>query len=128
MNRLTSIVILAGAALLVVVSAYAAPAVPIMKDMSLASARAGLVKQGWKARKIQRFVPSAAMDAFRNAGYAETEQCGGNEYFCVLDYVNARGSCLRVIVDYSYLSPLKAWVSSWTFECPNPEALVKPSG
>lgn len=126
MKRYASLVTLAGAVLLAAVSVQAAPSVPLVKDMTLASARANLLKQGWKARKFQRVIPSAAMDTFRSAGYTETEQCGQNEYFCVLDYVNEHGTCLRVIMDYSTLAPLKGWVSSWTFECPDPE-LLKPA-
>ena len=126
MKRFAPFFILAGAGLLAAASAYASPAVPIVKDQALPHARANLLKDGWKARKFQRVVSSDAMDTFRAAGYTETEQCAKDEYFCVLDYVNAHGACLRVIVDYSTLAPLKGWVSSWTFECPNPE-LLKPA-
>ena len=119
--------LLTGIAYFAATSVYASPAVPIVKDQALPQARANLLKDGWKARKFQRAESSAAMDTFRAAGYTETEQCGKEEYFCVLDYVNAHGACLRVIVDYSTLAPLKGWVSNWTFECPNPE-LLKPVG
>ena len=107
-------------------AASAQAAVPISKTMKLEKARVALRAAGWKPRDFSRFAPSDAMDIFRGLGYTETEQCSNQEYSCVLDYVNASGSCLRIVVEYSNLKPLHAWVGNWTSECPNPEQLKAP--
>ena len=107
-------------------AANAQAAVPISKTMKLEKARVELRAAGWKPRDFARYAPSDAMSTFHDHGYNETEQCSNQEYSCVLDYVNANGSCLRVVIEYSTLKPLHAWVSSWTSECPNPEQLKAP--
>jgi|GEM_PF-3950162 len=126
MKQSASLITLAALALLVSASAYAAR-VTLARGEQLTKARPELLQQGWKPRKIERYAPSKTMDAFRNAGYLETEQCANDDYLCVLDYVNAQGACLRVVVNYNTLEPLRPWVTSWTFECPNPEILKAPA-
>lgn len=121
MTRSASLIILVGFAV-----ATAQAAAPISKTTKLEKARVELRAAGWKPRSFARFAPSDAMSTFHDHGYTETEQCSNEEYSCVLDYVSDKGACLRVVVDYSTLKPLHAWVSSWTNECPNPELLKAP--
>ncbi|MGE5625751.1 MAG: hypothetical protein ACM3ZT_09415 [Bacillota bacterium] len=113
-------------ALAVTATAQAAKSVPLAKNLALDKAKAALRAQGWKPRAFARFIPGDAMDIFHANGYTETEQCSNEEYSCVLDYADAHGACLRVMVSYSTLKPLHAWVDHWTSECPNPEMLKAP--
>ena len=118
--------LLIACALFIATAAHAAPPVPLAKSQDLVAARAKLIQAGWKPDKIIFSTADEAFNTFRKAGYDETEQCGSTEPFCVLDYNDGHGACLRVIFDYATLKPLKAWVTSWTHECVDPAMLVKP--
>jgi hypothetical protein len=118
--------VIACAAALAGASASAAPRVPLAKNQSIVTARAKLKQAGWKPDKVKYQGLDAPFVAFRQAGYTETEQCAADDSFCVLDYSDGHGNCLRVMFDYNMLKPLKAWVTSWTHECPNPAMLIKP--
>ena len=117
---------IACAAALAATAALAAPPVPLAKSQSLATARTKLMQAGWKPDKLTDGATGQAFVTFRNAGYTETELCGSTEPFCVLDYNDGHGACLRVIFDYATLQPLKAWVTSWTHECVDKTLLAKP--
>lgn len=127
MTRSAASLLIACAAALAAASALAAPPVPLATSQPLATARAKLIQAGWKPDKLIDGATDEAFTTFWHAGYEETEQCGSTEPFCVLDYNDGRGACLRVIFDYATLKPLKAWVTSWTHECVNPAMLVKPT-
>lgn len=109
---------------LVATSALAAGhSLPIEKGEVFKKARAELLQAGWRPRKITVIGTDPANTAFHAAGYGETESCSSSDNFCVLDYVDAKGACLRLVVNYNRLTPLQAWTGEWTFDCPNPEYL-----
>lgn len=107
-------------------TALAGHSLPIEKGEVFNKARAELIKAGWKPRNIVVKGTDDASTAFRAAGYGETESCSNSENLCVVDYVDAKGTCLRLMVNYNRLKPLQAWTGEWTFECPNPEYLKSP--
>lgn len=125
MTRLAASLVIACAAALAA-AAHAAPPVPLAKNQPLATARAKLMQAGWKPDRMDYHATDEASTAFARAGYTETEQCSSIEPFCVLDYSDGHGTCLRVTFDYATLKPLKAWVTNWTHECANPARLLKP--
>src|SRR5690348_701942 len=108
MKRITTALITV--ALVTSVAAVAAGHnVIISKGEDFSKARAELIKDGWRPRKITIAAPDAPSTAFRAAGYGETESCSNTDNFCVLDYVDAKGACLRLLVNYNRLQPLQAW-------------------
>jgi len=121
------VTVIACAVALASAAAQAAPPVPLAKNQAIATARVKLMQAGWRPDKMKYEATDEAFKAFVGAGYKEIEQCSGIEPFCVLDYNDGHGACLRVIYDYGTLEPLKAWVTSWTHECPNPAMLMKPN-
>jgi hypothetical protein len=126
-TRPAASLVIACAAALAGAAAWAAPPVPLAKNQSIATARAKLKQAGWRPLKMKYQGTDTAFMDFWYAGYTETEQCAADDSFCVLDYTDGHGNCLRVMFDYGALKPLKAWVSSWTRECPNPAMIVKPT-
>ncbi|HSC48571.1 MAG TPA: hypothetical protein VLG68_10845 [Gammaproteobacteria bacterium] len=124
--RAAALLTVACAAAFAGASASASPPVPLAKNQSITTARAKLMQAGWKPDKLNDGATDQAFVTFRSAGYTETEQCGSTEPFCVLDYNDGHGACLRVIFDYATLKPLKAWVTNWTHECVDKTMLAKP--
>lgn len=127
MTRTAVLLVIACVAAFTGASASASPPVPLAKNQSIVTARAKLKQAGWRPQKMKYQGTDDAFLGFWAAGYHETELCGSDDSFCVLDYTDGHGACLRVMFDYGALKPLKAWVSSWTRECPNPAMLVKPT-
>jgi len=126
MTRPVAPLVIACVAALAGTTAWASPPVPLAKNQAIATARAKLKQAGWRPMKIKYQGLDTAFVAFWQAGYTETEQCASDDAFCVLDYSDGHGNCLRVMFDYNMLKPLQAWVTSWTRECPNPDMLIKP--
>ena len=121
-----SAAVLAGLLTGVSLASYAGPvsslAVPIKIGETLPSARAKLLKIGWKPvrtwSKPADNLGWALVKDFFDAGFTEIQSCAGTgSNPCIFNYQSGRRACLKLFTEGEI--PKAATVTGWNSSCPD---------